>query len=334
MLKEYIRDTAFFQSVRDRNIPITAKELDLEFNNVINYINKKIKPLVETLANKQIPGIADNAGMFLQNVGDGTTRFARVDSSTIPNYSLSLQKFANITPSSIVASANNNIFVSVASLANNQILSSRLGNIPVWKLAGAENFENNTIPSGKIALATLTANHLVPGIIGRPLDDNSVETRHIQDGIFSANYLQERIFDNTRISNALMGTRVADLTFKDNSIIARHIPNNSINYQLITNRGQLMPLNKIPNNSVVYPATGDWYCSTIVKRPDGSWPPGRNPFDNSTIGYQGAFMAYHIRAGSFDITRDTGTGGVPRANIGKHMLSPELRARLKQGGLN
>ena len=332
MLREYIRDTAFFQSVRDRNIPITAKELDLEFNNVISYINKKIKPLVETLANKQIPGIADNAGMFLQNVGDGTTRFARVDSSTIPNYSLSLQKFANITPSSVIASANNNIFISVASLLNNQILSSRIGNIPVWKLAGAENFENNTIPSGKIALATLTANHLAPGIIGRPLDVNSVEARHIQDGIFTANYLQERIFDNTRISNALMGTRAADLIFKDNSIVARHIPDSSINYQLITNRGQLMSLNKIPNNSVVYPATGDWHSSVKKQRPDGSWPPGTNPFDQTSN--QGAFMAYHIQNGSFDITRDTTSQGTPRANIGKHMLSPLLRERLRQGGLN
>ena len=177
---------------------------------------------------------------------------------------------------------------------------------------------------------TLTANHLADGILGKPLDINSVETRHMQNNIFNANYLQDRIYDSTCISNALMATRTADLLFKPNSIVARHIPNNSIDYRLISGRGQQMPLNKIPNNSVVYPATGDWYCSVIKQRPDGSWPPGRNPFDT----YNPAFMSYHIRAGSFDITRDTGAGGVPRANIGKHMLSPALRERLRQGGLN
>ena len=332
MLKEYIRDTAFFQSVRDRNIPITANELDTQFNELVQYLNIRVKSLVETLANKAIPGIIGNAGTFLQNVGDGTTRFARIDSYTIPNYSLSLQKFANITPSSVIASANNTIFREVTPTANNQILSSRTGTNPLWKLITADNFEDHTITSGKIALMTLTANHLADGILGRPLDINSVETRHMQNNIFNANYLQDRIYDSTCISNALMATRTADLLFKPNSIVARHIPNNSIDYRLISGRGQQMPLNKIPNNSVVYPATGDWYSSTIVKRPDGSWPPGRNPFDQTSN--QGAFMAYHIRAGSFDITRDTGTGGVPRANIGKHMLSPALRERLKQGGLN
>lgn len=334
MLKEYIRDTAFFQSVRDRNIPITAKELDLEFNNLATYINTKIKPLVELLAHKRIPGIEGNAGTFLQNIGDGSTAFTRIKSSTIPNYSLTLQKLANINNSSIIATSNDSIFRAVTPTAINQILVSRTGTNPIWAIATADHFEARTIPKEKIALNTLTANHLAPGIIGRPLDINSVETRHMQDQIFNANYLQPRIYDSTCISAALMNTRAVNLFFKDNSIIPRHIPNNSVDYRLITNRGQLMPLNKIPNNSVVYPATGDWHCSTIVKRSDGSWPPGRNPFDNSTIGYQGAFMAYHIRAGSFDITRDTGTGGVPRANIGKHMLSPALRERLKQGGLN
>lgn len=329
MLKEFIRDTAFFQNIRDRNIPITTKELDLEFNNLTTYINSKIKPLVELLTNKQIPGIDDNAGTFLQNIGDGSTAFTRIKSSTIPNYSLTLQKLADINTSSIIATSNDSIFRAITPTAINQILVSRAGTNPIWNLTTAEYFEDATIPKEKIALYTLTANHLAPGILGKPLDINSVETQHIQDQIFNANYLQDRIYDSTCISDALMNTRAADLSFKDNSIIARNIPDNSIDYRYITNRGQLMPMNKIPDNGVVYPATGDWYACVIKQRPDGSWPPGRNPFDT----WQPAFMAYHIIDGSFDITRDTGTGGVPRANIGKQMLSPELRERLRQGGL-
>lgn len=316
MLKEYIRDTAFFQSVRDRNIPITAKELDLEFNNLIAHINKKIKPLVEILVHKQIPGIAENAGTFLQNIGDGTTRFTRVDSSTILNYSLTLQKLANINPFSVVASGNGSIFRAVTPTANNQMLVSRVGANPTWNLAVAEYFEDNTIPANKIALNTLTANHLADGILGRPLDINSVETQHIQNGSFNANYLQDKIYDSTCISNALMGTRAVNLFFKDESITNRHIADNSFDYSYIGNRNpslKFLHQKTIPDNTIVFPATNSF---RLPGTNGGSWP-----FRPQT------FMAYHIKPESFEI-RDKGY-----ANIGKEKLSPLLRERLRQGGL-
>jgi hypothetical protein len=313
MLKEYIRDTAFFQTVRDRNIPITAKELDLEFNNLITHINKKIKPLVEILDNKQIPGIADNVGTFLQNVGDGTTRFTRVDSSAILNYSLTLQKLANINPFSVIASDNGSIFRAVTPTANNQMLVGRVEANPTWQLAVAEYFEDNTIPANKIALNTLTANHLADGILGRPLDINSVETQHIQNGSFNANYLQDKIYDSTCISNALMGTRAVNLFFKNESISHRHIADNSFDYSYIGNRTvyKFLYQKTIPNNSIVFPATNSLGLTGY-----STWP-----FSPQ------AFMAYHIKPESFEI-RDKGY-----ANIGKEKLSPLLRERLRQGGL-
>lgn len=317
MLKEFIRDTAFFQTIRDRNIPITAKELDLEFNNLVFYINSKIKPLVELLANKQIPGIEGSAGTFLQNIGDGTTAFTRIKSSAIPNYSLTLQKLANINNSSIIAASNDSIFRAVTPTAINQILISRAGTNPIWAIATGEHFEAGAIPKEKIALNTLTANHLAPGILGRPLDINSVETRHMQNQIFNANYLQPKIYDSTCISAALMNTRAVNLFFKNESINHRHIVDNSFDYSYIGNRNvniKYLFQKTIPDNSIIFPATSSF---RLPGTNGGAWP-----FRPQT------FMAYHIKPKSFEV-RDKGY-----ANIGKEKLSPLLRERLRQGGLN
>ena len=73
-----------------------------------------------------------------------------------------MQNLANINPFSEIASDNGSIFRAVTT-ANNQMLVSRVGENPTW-------------------------NSAVDGILGRPLEINSVETQQIQNGSFNANY--------------------------------------------------------------------------------------------------------------------------------------------------
>jgi len=109
MLKPYSRDSADFQSIRDRGMTTSYKPLDTSFNNIIDYLNKKILPVINTLADKKAVGIFGYEDSFLRNVGDGTTIFDFIMNSDIMQYSLSLNKIEKQTTYIIIASDNNEI---------------------------------------------------------------------------------------------------------------------------------------------------------------------------------------------------------------------------------
>lgn len=334
MLNPFIRDSAFFQSLRDRHMTIAHKDLDTNFNNLMNYINKKINPLIDILTNKKAGGILGNPDKFLKNIGDGTTKFTRISSSDIPNYALSLAKFTNIAAGSIIASNDDSALREVRPLSTNQILSSVTNNVPTWKKATSNHFANNSIPADKVGLAVFGVEHLAPGLLGNPVGDQSIETRHILDSTITANKITQGSFTIGKISNTLINSRAQSLDYLDGAIQARHIVDNSYNFQDYINYFQ--GGNRIFDKSCIIPGS-----ITISAGGDID----TNLFSTYKVGLvsqyqmkkffivnkQDCIRSIHLADQSF----------IPKFKLNYHIsgrinkskLSDELYARLRQGGL-
>ena len=198
MIKPYSRDSAFFQSLRDRNMTIAHNDLDGGFNGMVNYINKKLLPVVDILADKQAVGIEDHDDSFLRNIGDGTTIFDIIRSSDLTNYTLTLDRFKQILPYSVLANDNTENLKPVVAADGNQVLVSDITNLPKWQKLIFNNFTDKSISSDKVGLAALSARNLTAGIIGKPLADQAIETQYIQDLTIPINKILDNSFTSEK----------------------------------------------------------------------------------------------------------------------------------------
>lgn len=338
MLKPYSRDSAEIQSIRDRGMTTAYSPLDDTFNNIVNYLNKKLSPVINTLADKKAVGVFGHEDSFLRNVGDGSTIFDFIRSSDIAPYSLSLNKLAKQTEYSVIASDNTENLRSITPLAANQVLTSDRTLVPRWEKLKHSNFEDASIAANKVAVGTLSARHLTAGIIGKPLTANSIITSYIQNNTIPLNKIANGSFPNTKISATLMNTRAQarDLQFKEKCFVPRTIANNSVDikevffYTINQNPNKLtnlygilspsnIPLNSIELKKVNTPHTEAKFDA--YKQMDGSILPSK------------------VKAGSLYLPniRNAFNGWVGITTnilLSKNNLSPEIKAILvNKGGL-
>jgi hypothetical protein len=338
MLKPYSRDSAEIQSIRDRGMTTAYGPLDDSFNNIVNYLNKKLSPVINTLADKKAVGVFGHEDSFLRNVGDGTTIFDFVRSSDIARHSLELNKLAKQTEYSIIASDNSENLRSITPSAANQVLTSDRTLVPRWDKLKHSHFENASITADKVAVGTLSARHLTAGIIGKPLTEGSIITSYIQDNTIPLNKIANGTFPNTKISAALMNTRaqVANLQFKEKCFIPRTIANNSVdikevffyiinqNPNKLTNLYGILSPSNIPLNSIELKKVNTPHTEAkfdVYRQMDSSILPSK------------------IKAGSLSLPaiRVAFNGWVGITHnlvLSKNNLSPEIKAILvNKGGL-
>lgn len=252
MISPFSRDTAFFQSLRDRNMTIAHGDLDDSFNELVEYLNKIISETIDILEGNKAVGIAGNSDSFLRNVGDGTTIFDIVRNSDVADSILTLDRFNKITPFSVLASDNNENLKSTLATEQNQSLVGDVTNLPKWQKLDFNNFADKSISSAKVGLAALSANHLAEDILGKPLNDNSIETLYIQDNTIPEEKVANNSITSDKISADLMNTRVTspNLKFKEKCLSNRTINNNSVDFNklVIHQSGQF--INRIKDGMI------------------------------------------------------------------------------------
>lgn len=337
MLKPYSRDSADFQSIRDRGMTISYKPLDMSFNNMVDYLNKKLLPVVNTLADKKAVGIFGHEDSFLRNIGNGTTVFDFIRSSDIARHSLTLSKLTKQTEYSVIASDNTEILRSITPTAQNQVLVNDRTLVPRWEKLKYSHFENASITAEKVAVGTLSARHLTAGIIGKPLTEGSIITSYIQNNTIPLNKIANGSFPNTKISAELMNTRVQgpNLQFRDKCFLPRTIANNSVDiknvffstdqsgYNVTNLYGILSPAN-IPLNDIELKKVNSPHTEVkfdVYRQMDSSILPSKIEADSLNLpGIRNAFNGW--------------VGITNNMILSKHNLSPEIKAILvNKGGL-
>jgi len=74
-IDQFTRDAAYFQSRRDSGMLLNAEDLDFQFNNLIDYLNTKIVPIINNFIQGEFIGVNNPAlsDACLLNIGDGNT---------------------------------------------------------------------------------------------------------------------------------------------------------------------------------------------------------------------------------------------------------------------
>ena len=272
MPKLFIRDTAFFQNVRDRNMLIRASDLDDQFNNIVDYINNEVKVAVESLADNVFK-IDEGKSRFVKNIGDGNIEFKLLSSADISTNSIALNKFKVFSSFGIIATNGTKAFQLIDYSQDNYSLISVLDNAPYWGQLTGKFFHNNSIDLSKLSPKTLNKDHLAPNTLGKEVSVGSVETTSIVDNSISNEIIAYGAYDYTRINNNLMALRNdgTKYVYDNKSISARNITDNSINYYP-SFPSRLLPSSIIPINSisltVAFPIIDDWMIGDNTLTPE------------------------------------------------------------------
>lgn len=323
-LGSFIRDTAYFQIRRDQQLMLNAEDFDLQFTNLVNYINNKITPLINRLEEQILPGTDEEGttNTFLRNIGDGNTEWVAINNAAINDFSIEYSKLIQETAGSIFATANDRIFKIVSPTDSNQILSSVSNNLPVWQKVKGENFADRTIAGINIDFATIGIEHLSAQVTGRPLNANSILTRHILDQTIPGSKFVDNSITGAKIDAALMTERQTNINagryaFLDNSLENRHFPNNFLRENQLTRRSNLSPL--VPNDNVNYTFTSNNIIDNSISNAPADFLFTPSCFAN------GAIDPKHIILNS---TTFNNAGVAGYSKIRKEKLNAAIRAKL------
>lgn len=230
-IDQFTRDAAYFQVMRDRAMMINAEDLDLQFNNMVDYLNTKIVPIINDFVQGQFIGVNNPAlaGAGLFNVGDGNTKWQKINSNIFSDYSIPLSKFAGVTAFSVITTSSNGNWAALPSNLNGNILFSRNASSATWRKVATGDIANKTLIGGHIALGVIELEHLsvplqqelmsLPSLIlNASLIDKVIIERHFEDNSIFYEKLSKGVLDARQ--KAISETRY---TWVDNSIENRHI---------------------------------------------------------------------------------------------------------------
>ena len=155
---------------------IKADSIDLQFNIISDYLNKDIKPLIDILIAGRVIGSNNPADSrkFLKNIGDGTTAWGYITLDSFCTNCISLEKFIKTNTGSILSGNNLQVLTNVMPTENGQILTSKLGNLPLWKKLTADNIEDRGITGDDVADRTITNENLPAYLIETLIANNSI----------------------------------------------------------------------------------------------------------------------------------------------------------------
>lgn len=329
-LGSFIRDTAYFQIRRDQQLMLNAEDFDLQFTNLINYINGKITPLINRLESQVVPGTDEEGteNTFLRNIGDGTTEWVSINNNAINDYSIGYSKLIQAITGSIFATANDRIFKIVTPTEDGQLLSSTSDNLPIWQKTKGDNFEDRTINGTNIDFACIGIEHLSPEIIGRPLDNNVILTRHILDLSIPGSKFGDNSITTPKIDQELITEKETNINsinyrFLDNSLENRHFPNNFLDNTVLQIRTNGVD-SGFGDDNINYTFTPNMIPDNSIDIPTGV-PPGTINIPTTRCFANGSIEPKHITLNS---TRFSMVGFVGFPKIRKEKLNAQIRQKL------
>ena len=169
---------------------IKAVEIDLQFNNIVDYINNNIISAINKLISDQFIG-SDNVALrnsFLINLGNNTTKWDFLNLDNFKYNGTSLIKFEKGLPNSILAVDNSNEYKFVSPTNDNQVLISVLNNLPTFDYISNDCFTDRCILGNHVALNSIGVNNIDENTCS--IADNSIPTIKFADNSVTINNLE------------------------------------------------------------------------------------------------------------------------------------------------
>jgi hypothetical protein len=187
------RDLKFFNDKLDQVDKIVyPQDFDDQFNLIGNYLNTVLKPAIDALISGAAAGVVGSDGSFLQNVGDGTTRWQIIDNNAIADYSLTLNKLVKATIGSVLGSNALGNIIPIPPTTNDQVLISQNGT-PTWNKLADINITPRAITGRQ--LGQVTPENFQNNVFTHNVLDNSIDTQHIADNAVTNNKIIDGVVD-------------------------------------------------------------------------------------------------------------------------------------------
>ena len=235
-IDQFTRDAAYFQTMRDRSMMINAEDLDFQFNNLTDYLNTKIVPIINTFIQAEFIGVnnAAFAGACLLNIGDGNVKWDKINANIIPDYSIPRAKFTPVTPFSIIATTQNRNWTPLPSNLNDSILFSRNARSPVWRKVATGDIADKTLIGGHIALGAIKIEHLGASlrealfaapkvILNEAIAEAQITEANLQDNSITAEKFEQQITTQRQYSITAW-----NFAWREDSIENRHIADGTL----------------------------------------------------------------------------------------------------------
>lgn len=188
------RDLNFFNDKLDqKDKKVYPEDFDNQFNLIANYLNAVLKPVVDALISGAAAGVVGNDGAFLQNVGDGTTRWQIINNDALDDYSITLNKLVKATVGSVLGSNALGNIIATAPTSNNQVLVSRYPNSPAWDKLTDINFALASITGAQ--LGEIAPENFQNNVFTHNVLDNSIDTQHIVDNAVTYDKIIDGVVD-------------------------------------------------------------------------------------------------------------------------------------------
>lgn len=320
MLKAYVRDSSYFQIVKNSGQLLTGYAFDNQFELIANYINNKIVPTLNNLKNNRVHGVLDSDGYLLRNIGDKSTQFSRLRGSDIPPLAISLDRFKRITPDSVVYCETDNLsYVTCEDAATTLVSADERCSFEKIK---ATAIEDATITNDRIALRTLTSGHINAEAVNDIISSiGRIPTIKIADGAVAGNKVAERAYQSHKMSDELLATRdddnlvlvrddITGIVSDKHIFNSTHIPGNSIDFSYMFGNNPVLTNNNLMLNTIKLPAAADI-----------------SPY--SVFNALNTLSAAYIKNNSFTPKNNS----VAADGISKAKLSAAIIEKLKVGGL-
>lgn len=199
-IKPYVRDSAFFQANRNAGLSSPACWLDLSFNNLSNFMNNKIVKIADRLAGNKVHGALDSDGTLLRNIGDLSTKFDRIRTSDIQNYSLTLDKFKHVSPSGVLHFIGGKWTQTSNILGESAIFVNRAAGHQFERFS--VNLLGDLITTEKVDVRTINDTHL--SLAAKNLAATNIKQSYILDNTITNSKFTDKAFGLPSISYDLM----------------------------------------------------------------------------------------------------------------------------------
>ena len=274
MITNFTRDKSYFRSLSENNSVISYKDFDLEFNNLINYLNKECVNNINLIIEQSYTGVRDNINYVLKNIGNGKIVFSKLENINYTNNSIELIKLNLITSNSLLYTKKNTNIAFLKLNNDNFGIGGIFKNVYSYdytlsNMISGVNFEDKAIKSENIDSSAITRNHISQDGISYLLTNLLVQTNNIISiSVPNIKFDLYQITADKLHHKILQLRRNSGLVYKINSITSDKIKDNSFNFNLILNNRDkfgdgLLHKNTIPLNSIILTAPTIEYPETI-----------------------------------------------------------------------
>jgi len=303
---------------------IYSQDLDDQFNDVSDYLDKELKPSIDQLTSDAVKGVAGNIGAFLHNVGDGTTDWQSLDQDKLDDFSIPFAKIVKINSGSVVISDKDGALEANTPNDDNLLLVSRNNDTPIWQQITSNQIEPKTLTSkqlGILAMENFVENqfitNIVPNVITTTnIKDKNITNDKIMDGQITSDHLG--IFHN--LPTVTTGLTVANIDdgaimpdkIQDGTIPITYRRRDNSDYQdiwgnvygMTTGDGgwvyqQLLKSENIKDNSIEDERMAKTRLLTNDKPQEERFEASKGFFENVPYGFQ--FTSEHLTDNVLDL---------------------------------